>query len=113
MRKWLISTALAGGLMVGGCSTTQVTDFLSQVQADAAAVCLFVPTIDTILAVASALGIPVTGIVGSAVHTVASAICAQVPPPASAQFKALFPRGAGPARTIGNVNGIVVSGWRV
>ena len=112
MRKTLMAGVTAVFLL-GGCTTTQVTDFLAQVQATTAQVCLFVPTIETILAVAASLGIPVTAIVGGAIGTVATAICSQVPPPASARYHALFPRGAGPARTIGNVNGIVINGWRV
>ncbi len=112
MRKWLMSTALAGGLMVGGCTTTQVTNFLAQVQADAASVCLFVPTIDTVLAVATALGIPWGSIVGGAVSTVANAICSQVPPPASAAYRSLNARG-GPAKTIGIYNNVPINGWHV
>lgn len=113
MRKFLLAATVACGVTVGGCSTVQVTDFLAQVQASTAQACLFVPTIETILAVAQALGIPAVGIVGSAIGTVANAICQQVPPPASARYKALLPRGTGPAKTVGSVNGVVVNGWRV
>jgi hypothetical protein len=111
MRKTMIAAVTALFLLTG-CSTTQITNFLGQVQADAAAACLFVPTIDTILAVASALGIPLTNIAGAAVNTVANAICSQVPPPASARFKSLSPQGGGPAKTVGNFNGIPINGWR-
>jgi hypothetical protein len=112
MRKITIA-ALTSLTLLGGCSTVQVTDFLKLVQADAATACLFVPTIDTILAVAAALGIPATGIAGAAIDTVAKAICAQVPPPASARFKALAPQGGGPAQTVAVIGGIPINGWKV
>ncbi len=111
MRKTTIAAMTALSLLVG-CSSVQITNFLAQVQADAAAACQFVPTIDTILAVAAALGIPASSIVGAAVDTVAQAICRQVPPPASARFRALAPQGQGPARAVGAFNGIQINGWR-
>lgn len=112
MRKLLLTCTTAMFLGLAGCTTTQVTDFLGQVQADAAAACLFVPTIETILNVAASLGIPVTAIVGSAVNTVASAICAQVPPPSSARYLRLNPTGVGPAVNIGTLGGVPINGWR-
>ena len=45
MRKWLLSTTMACGIAIGGCSTTQVTSFLAQVQADAELRDLFVPAL--------------------------------------------------------------------
>jgi hypothetical protein len=111
MRKMTIAAVTALSLLTG-CSSVQITSFLAQVQADAASLCLFVPTIDTILNVAAALGIPATGIAGAAINTVAAAICSQVPPPASARFRSLAPQGGGPAKTVGNVNGVQVNGWR-
>ena len=112
MRKLLMSTAVACSVMLGACSTTQVTNFLAQVQADTAAACLFVPTIDTILAVAQSLGFAPAAIAGAAITTVANAICSQVPPPASAKYRALAKQG-GPAKGIGSVNGVQISGWRL
>lgn len=109
MRKTILALPLA--LSLAGCTTTQVTDFLKQVQAAAAQACLFVPTIDTILSVATALGIPWTAVVGPAINTVANAICSQVPPPASAAYRSLLPQG-GPAKTIGVYNNIPINGWR-
>lgn len=111
MRKAFLSLTTAAFLGLAGCTTTQVTDFLKQVQAVTAATCLFVPTIDTILAVANALGIPYTGIVGGAIDTISHAICSQVPPPASANFKAL-PRLGGAAVVTGSLNGVPIKGWR-
>ncbi len=113
MQKMLRASVICVFLSVAGCSTVQVTSFLAQVQAATAQACLFVPTIETILAVAQALGIPAVGIVGGAIGTVAGAICKQVPPPASARYKTLLPQGGGPAKTIGTVNGIAINGWRV
>jgi hypothetical protein len=112
MRKMLLTCTTAMFIGLGGCSTTQITDFLKLVQADAAQTCLFVPTIDTILAVAAALGIPAAGIAGAAIDAVAKAICSQVPQPSSAQFRALAPQGGGPARTVGTFGGVPINGWK-
>ncbi len=112
MRKFLMSTMLAGTVALGGCSTTQITEFLGQVQADTAAACAFVPTVSTILAVAAALGFAPASIAGAAIQTVANAICSKVPPPASARYRALSPRGIGPANTVGIIGNAPVSGWR-
>ena len=110
MRKTTIAMMTALSLLVG-CSSVQITNFLGQVQAAAAQACLFVPTIDTILAIASSLGIPATGIVGGAVNTIARAICSQVPPPTSVRYRALAPQG-GPAKTIGTFQNVPINGWR-
>jgi hypothetical protein len=112
MRKMLLgcTTAL---FILGGCTTTQVTTFLGQVQADAASACLFVPTIDTILAVAAELGFSPAMAAAAAVNSVTSAICSQVPPPSSARYGTLAPlKAGGPASTVGTVGGVVVNGWR-
>jgi len=109
MRKTIIAAMASLSLLVG----CDVTTFLAQVQSTAASACMFVPTIETILAVAQALGFTPATEVGTAVNTVANAICSKVPPPTSARFRALPPKGVGPARAIGSVNGIVIRGWRV
>ncbi len=111
MRKWLTSTALACSIFIGGCSTVQVTNFLSQIQSATASACAFVPTIDTILAVASALGIPASGIAGAAINTIAHVICNQVPPVASARYRAI-PHAGSAAGFAGDFNGIQINGWR-
>jgi hypothetical protein len=64
-----------------------------------------VPTIATILSLFNA-GIATT------VGGLATAICASVPPPASAKFSALPRYGAGPAVTTGNIGTIPINGWR-
>jgi hypothetical protein len=110
MRKMLMTVIMV--ISLGACSTTQVTDFLKTVQAVTAQTCMFVPTIDTIIAIAAALGIPVAGIAGAAIDTVARAICNKVPPPASAQYRALAPLNGGAARTVNSVGGIPINGWR-
>lgn len=111
MRKFLMTSLTAAMIGLGGCTTTQVTDFLKLVQAATATTCKFVPTIDTILSVATALGIPWTAIVGGAIGTVANAICSQVPPPSTAAYRSLLPQG-GPAKTIGTYQNIPINGWR-
>mgnify|MGYP001596476335 CR=1 FL=1 len=110
MRKTIIA-AVASLSLLAGCSTVQVTNFLSQVQSATATACAFVPTLDTILNVAAALGIPAAGITGAAINTIANVICHQVPPPASARYRSLATPG-GPAQAIGSVNGVVIQGWR-
>ncbi len=111
MRKAFITFTTAAFLGLAGCTTTQITDFLAQVQSATAAACMFVPTITTILAVAQALGVP-TGAIGVGVGIVADAICKQVPPPASARYRALAHRGVGPAQRVGVIGGVGIDGWR-
>lgn len=112
MRKFLATCMISGAFVVGGCSTTQVTDFLGQVQAATATACKFVPTIDTILAIAGSLGFAPATAAAAAVTAVANTICSQVPPPASARYQQLYRQG-GPAKSVGVVGGIQVNGWRV
>ncbi len=105
-------TASAVALSAAGCTTTQVTNFLAQVQADTAQACKFVPTIATILAVAQSLGFAPAAIAGAVVATVAGKICSQVPPPTSARYQALAPVNGGAARTVAVDNGVRINGWR-
>ena len=112
MRKMLLgcTTAL---FIIGGCTTTQVTSFIGQVQAAAATACLFVPTVDTILAVAAQLGFSPAMVAEAAVNAVTSAICSQVPPTSSARYRTLAPlKTGGPATTVGTIGGVTVNGWR-
>ncbi len=105
-------TAGAVALSAAGCTTTQVTNFLAQVQADTAQACKFVPTIQTILAVAQSLGFAPAAIAGAVVTTVANKICSQVPSPASARYQALAPVNGGAARTVAVTDGVRINGWR-
>ena len=102
MRKTVMAVVLS--LSLAGCTTTQITDFIGQVQADTAVACKFIPTVATILAFFNA------GI-GATVGTVAAAICATIPPPASAKFQAIPLRGH-PAATVAVFSTIPVTGWR-
>jgi hypothetical protein len=104
MRKTFLAVIVAASL--AGCTTTQVTDFIGQVQADAAIACKFVPTVATILAFFNAG-------VGATVGSVTAAICAAIPPPASARYLALprYKTGGVPA-IVGSVGQIPVIGWR-
>lgn len=112
MRNIAIALLTVASITVGGCSTTQVTDFLGQVQAATATACKFVPTIDTILAIAGSLGFAPATAAAGAVTAISNAICSQVPPPASARYQQLYRQG-GPAKSVGVIGGIPVNGWRV
>jgi hypothetical protein len=108
MRKFLLSIVVATTVTLGGCGTTQVQQietFIGQVQADAALVCKFVPEVSTIIAL-------VNSGIGQVVGAVVQAVCNAIPPPASAQFRALHFRGLGPAVTVSTVGNIPISGWR-
>jgi hypothetical protein len=97
---------LAGLIGLTGCTTAQVTTFIGDVQADAALVCKFVPTVATVLSFFNAA-------IGATVSTVTAAICAAVPPPTSARYLGL-PRlsvGGAPG-TVGYVGNTPIQGWR-
>ncbi len=107
MRRKILGvlTAAAVAMSTASCSTTQIGNietFIGQVQADAALVCKFVPTVATIISVVNA------GI-GQVVGAVVMAICNAVPPPTSAQYRALPLRSGGGA-AIQVAPGI--AGWR-
>lgn len=112
MRKLMISALTVVSISLGACTTTQVTNFLGQVQQAAAIACQFVPTIDTVLAVAGSLGFAPATAAAGAINAVTAAICSQVPKPASARYKLLARQGIGPASNVGNVGGIPINGWR-
>jgi hypothetical protein len=116
MRKLMMSSVTVVFLTFAGCTSTQVTtfvtSFLSQVQSTTATACLFVPTIDTILAVAGSLGFAPATAAAAAVTVVANAICSKVPPPASARYGALLRYGAGPAQNVGSLSGVPINGWK-
>lgn len=106
MRKMLSICTIGSLALLGGCTTMQITSVIGQIQAYTAVACKFIPTVATILAFLNA------GI-GTAVGTVGAAICASVPPPASAKFQALpHYRAGGPAVVAGQAGNIVVTGWR-
>lgn len=106
MRKFILTSLLA--LSLGACSTAQVQqaeDFIGKVQAYAAQACHFIPEVATIVSIWNSVA-------GATVAGVGGAICAAVPPPASARYKALNLKGAGPAVQTGIIGGIPVTGWR-
>jgi hypothetical protein len=108
IRRKILGVLTAGAVAISttGCSTTQIQNietFIGQVQADAAQVCKFVPTVATIISLVNA------GI-GQVVGAVVMAICNSVPPPTSAQYRALPLRsGGGPPVTVAPG----IAGWRV
>ena len=106
MKKTFMTCSFAAFAVLAGCTTTQITDAIGQIQAYTAVACKFIPTVATILAFLSA------GI-GSAVGTIGAAICASVPPVASARYQALpHYRAGGPAVVAGQAGNIPVIGWR-
>lgn len=111
MRKLLLCSALA--LSVGACSTAQVStlssDTANVVQAvheSAANLCKIIPEAGSIVSIFNAA-------IGATVSTVTNAICSQVPPPASAKYKALPAFHAVAPAPVAIVSGVTVTGWRV
>ncbi len=75
MLKFLISTSLAGALLLGSCASVDVVAFITAVQQNVATACLIVPTAQTIADIIAA-GNPAL----ATVEAVAAAICAAVKP---------------------------------
>ena len=113
MRKLFLALALSGSLGLASCTTpitaSQEAQFIAEVQAGAAAACKVVPTVAAILGVFNV-------VVGASVSAVVTAICAAVPPPASARYGAIHRLGAGSASYIGvttvGTHTVAVTGWR-
>lgn len=118
--KKILGLVTAAALALAGCTNssgtntvpttldTLTTTFLADVQAAAADACKVVPTIASIASIFNA------GI-GTTVASIASAVCAVSPAPASARFGALPTAGSGGAAavlgTIPSTN-IQVTGWK-
>lgn len=106
MRKMLLTGVMAIGL--SGCATLSqnTVNFINQVEQITAQACKFIPEAVVILNIFN------SG-VGTTVNAVANAICAAVPPPASAKFRSLprFATGMPPV-VVGNSNGVQIIGWR-
>jgi hypothetical protein len=120
MKKFLIVAALAGGAMLGGCSTAQIenatTTIEGDIQAGTSLLCGVLPTLTSITSVVGAVigQVEITTLSAAAEASIENAICNAAPTPASSRYRAL-PRasfGAAPA-SIGTVNGVPVTGWRV
>lgn len=118
MRKALLSTALVSSMFLASCSSlpnlpVQITTLTSQTQAIAQAICQFLPTAQTIGAVAASL-FPGGGAIDVVANGVASAICAAVagtPVPATpvpVQLTAAAARH-GVARKVA-INGVIIEG---
>ena len=108
MNKFFISTALAGSLLMAGCSTVPGVDPITgnpiatevaQITAAAIAICSFEPTAATVTAILGTL-IPGAAPVTQVINQTANAICAAVVP------KAARLGGAYSAK----VNGIPING---
>ena len=121
IRRKILGIATAGAVAMSSaaCTTTQITSFIGQVQADAAVACAFVPTVDTILAIAASLGFAPAAAAAGAIQAVTAVICSKIPPSASARYQAIMPRRAGgPASSVGPVivvpgqPPITINGWR-
>ena len=94
MRKLMLGAAMAAFAVLGGCATTANTDIVAEVQSITTAVCSFVPTADTIIAITGSSPALTTA------AAVAQAICAAVTPKAASLKRATLPA----------VNGIVIHG---
>ena len=122
MRKTILGLTAFVAITLGGCAGTATTvqTIESEIQAATAALCGFVPTLETITAVAAAVTgtIPGVGavlaIAGTGLAAVEADICSAVPPPASAA-RARLPRlGSAYAGRAGTTaHGIPVTGWTV
>ncbi len=86
MKKFLLSTALASALALGGCATTAgnpptTSDPLAQAQQIAVAVCGFLPTIQTvqsiIVAGAYPAGIPISELANLVGNSICTAVMAR------------------------------------
>jgi hypothetical protein len=103
MRKLFLSGVFA--MSLAGCSTlgtggapTNVTDFITQVQATTSAVCAFVPTTETVAGIIAAATGPAGATIVATASGIANAICAAVAPPkASGHLRAAQPTVAGVA----------------
>ena len=117
---------LASTLLLGGCAGTAVTvqTIESEIQQATASLCGFVPTLETIDAVAAVVtgGLPgvsaVLALVGTGLATVETDICSAVPPPASAARARLPHLGSPYAGRAGVLHyatghGIPINGWTV
>lgn len=122
MRKLPAAIAVSAFLLLGGCANLPATlqSIESQIQQGTAVACHFVPTLETIDAVAAALTgqIPGAGAVlslaGAALAAVEADICAGVPPVASARFHALPRLGSPYAGRAGiSASGVPIHGWQV
>jgi hypothetical protein len=94
-----------------------IQQVIDTVQSWAATVCGIIPTAKSILDVIAGFGISVASIGSVGLQLVQQAICAAVPPPASARFRSIPLRGVsaapgpiGPAPT--PAGPVPVNGWR-
>lgn len=128
MRRNYIALALAaclGAVSVAGCTTnpatglptidpTQLAAIESQVQQEAAAICGFVPTIESVAGVvASFVPVPGVGTAIAVINQAATAICNAVLPAKAAAMRSasgvIGKRTAGAA--IPTVNGVPITGY--
>lgn len=108
LKKTLMASALAGGLALGGCSSTGqlVNPFangtldVASIQNAAVAVCGFLPTASTVAGIISAASGGSGGLVIATVDQAAAAICQAVVPLKAGRHGAAVPM----------VNGVVVHG---
>lgn len=120
MKKVIISIALAGSVFLTSCTglgnlPVQINTLTSQTQAFAQALCKFLPTAQTIGAVAASL-FPGGGAIDTVANGVAAAICSAVagtpvpatPVPVSISAAAVHGQ-FGVARKV-SINGVVIEG---
>jgi hypothetical protein len=119
MRKFLLISAVAVPLILGGCTAAQIESGAATIEADiqagAAAACGVIPTVTSILDIISVLyppGTAVTAIAAAGISAIEKEICTAAPPISSARLRALPLPGNIPAVIGQSSHGVVVSGWR-
>lgn len=117
MQKFIFP-ALAGFLLLGGCTAAQIeaaqNTIEGDIQAGTSLACGIIPTLETITSVAGVLfpGISSIAAIGAAgEQTLENAICKAAPAPASARYRALPLKSGAPA-IIGSIQGVPITGWR-
>ncbi len=124
MMNYLRVALLASTVALGSCAATTTTQdsatILADIQAGTQALCGFVPTIDTILSVASIvaqIALPGSGnliaLAGTGVQAVETDICKGVTPPAAALRMSVKMKGVngGPVQAGVSPHGVPIIGW--
>ncbi len=119
MRKFAFAAFMSAAALLGGCTTAQIEQATTTVEADiqagTAALCGIIPTLQTITSVAAVMFPGISSITAVAVAgegAIEQDICSAAPAPASARYRALPRVGSAPAVIGVTPHQVVVHGWR-